>query len=77
MLTAPSCPIQTNELRSYGSKLIGKRSSECPEHSPKLDAQLPHNNQCCPGVAEGVLGSLREYIYQLFGVLLLVSVHNR
>ena len=26
---------------------------------------------------ESVLGSLREYIYQLFGVLSLVSVHKR
>ena len=41
-------PIHTNELRSYGSKLVVKTSPECPEHSPKLDAQLPRNNFCCP-----------------------------
>ena len=41
--------IHTIELRSYGSKLIGKRSPECPEHSPKLGAQLPCNNFCRPG----------------------------
>ena len=25
--------IHTNELRSYGSKLVGRRSPECPEHT--------------------------------------------
>ena len=67
----------SNKLRSYGSKLVGKTSPKCPEHCPKLDAQLPRNNLCCPGVAEGVLGSLREYIYDLFGVVSLVSGQNR
>ena len=40
------CVIHTNKLRSYGSKLVGKTSPECPEHSPKLGAQLPRNNFC-------------------------------
>ena len=43
------CCIHRNELRSYGSKLIGKRSPECPEHSPNLGAQLPRNKFCYPG----------------------------
>ena len=32
--------IQTNKIRSYGSKLIGKTSPECPEHCPTQLAQL-------------------------------------
>ena len=65
--------IQTNELRSYGSKRVRKTSPECP----KLDAELPRNNLCLPGVAESLLVSLREYIYQLFDVRSQASVHNR
>ena len=61
-------------LRSFGSKLVGKASPECPEHSPKIGAQLPRNNFCCSGE---MLWSLREYSYQLFGVLSQVYVHNR
>ena len=44
-----------------------------PEHSPKLGAQWPRNNFYCPGE---YAWSLREYSYQLFGVLSLASVHN-
>ena len=44
--------IQTNELRSCGSKLVEKTSSECPEHCPKLSAPLPRNILFRPGVAE-------------------------
>ena len=70
--------IPTNKLRFYGTKLIEKMSPELPEHFPKLGALLPRNNLCCTCVAaESVLGSLREYIYQLFCVLSLVSVCNR
>ena len=65
--------INTNELRSYGSKLIGKTSPECPEHSPKLGAHCPVTISVA---LESMLGSLREYSYQLFGVLSLVSVHT-
>ena len=43
------CSIHTNKLRSYGSKLVGKRWPKCREHSPKLGAQLPRNNFCRPG----------------------------
>ena len=46
---AKGCCIHRNKLRSYGSKLVGKTSPECPEHNPKLGAQLPCNNFCCPG----------------------------
>ena len=63
------CQIQTNKLKSYGSKLIGKTSPGCPEHCPKLDALLPRNNLCCPGVADSVAGSVREFTYQLVSVL--------
>ena len=42
---------------SYGSKLVGKTSPECPEHSPKLGAQLPVTISVA---LESVLGSLRE-----------------
>ena len=52
--------IHRNELRSYGSKLVGKTSPECPEHSPKLGAQLPRNNFCRPG----------EYAWESEGVQL-------
>ena len=69
--------IQTNELRSYGSKLVEKTSYVCPEQCPKLDVQLPRNNLCCAGGAESVAWSVREYSYQLVSVLSLVSVHNR
>ena len=34
--------IKTNELRSYGSKLIEKNDLICPEQCPNLSAQLPH-----------------------------------
>ena len=50
-------------------KLIGKTSPGCPERCPKLDAQLPRNNLCCPGVADSVAGSVREFTYQLVSVL--------
>ena len=53
--------IQTNELRSCGSKLVEKTSSKCPEHCPKLSAPLPHNILFLPSVAESVAGRLREY----------------
>ena len=69
--------IQTNILKLYGSKLVGKTFLECPEQCPRLDAQLPRYNLCPPGGAESVLGSMREYIYHLFGVLSLVFLHNR
>ena len=68
--------IHRNKLRSYGSKLVGKTSPKCPEHYPKLGAQLPRNNFCHSGVTESVLGSLSKYIHQLFGVLSPASVHN-
>ena len=54
--------------------MVGKGLPECPEHSPKLGAQLPITIYAA---LEIVLGSLREYSYQLFDVLSLVSVHNR
>ena len=66
--------IHTNKLRSYGSKLVGKMSPECPEHSPKLGAQLRRINFCRPG--ECAWESERVQIL-MFGVLSLVSVHNR
>ena len=57
-------PIHTNKLRSYGSKLVGKTSPECPEHSPKLGAQLPRNSFCHPGeyawASEGVQLSVED-----------------
>ena len=68
--------IQINDPRSYGSKIIEKMSPGCPEHCPKLDAQLLRNNLYSPGGAESVAGSLREYRYQLVSVLSLVSVNN-
>ena len=41
--------IQTNKLRSYGSKFIEKKTFYgCPDHCPKWNAQLPHTNFCCP-----------------------------
>ena len=52
--------IHTNKLRSFGSKLVGKTSRECPEHSSKLCAQLPRHNFCCPG----------EYTWESEGVQL-------
>ena len=66
--------IQTNKLRSYGSKLVEKTSPGCPEHCPKLDGPLPCNNICCPGVADSVAGSVREYSYQLVSVLSPVKI---
>ena len=65
--------IHTNKLRSYGSKLVGKTSPECPEHCPKLGAQLPRDNFC--RLVEYSWESERVQIL-LFGVLSLVSVHN-
>ena len=52
--------IHTNKLRSFGSKLVGITSPECPEHSQKLGSQLPRNNCCCP----------REYAWESEGVQL-------
>ena len=46
--------IYTNKHRSIGSKLIEKTFHGCPDHWPKLNAQLLSNNLCHPVVWERV-----------------------
>ena len=68
--------IQMNLYSMDLSSQKKKTSHGCPEHCPKLDAHLPCNMLCCPGVAENVSGSVREYSYQLVSVLSPFSVPN-
>ena len=64
----PSLTLHTSK------KSHDKKDHDCvtdADHCPKLDAQLPCNNLCCPGVAEC------GWECQGDSVLSLVSVHNQ
>ena len=67
-------PFKQTNLDPMDLSLEKKTSHGCPEHCPKLYAQLPCNNPCGPGGADSVAGSVREHSYLLVSVLSLVSV---
>ena len=57
--------VQTNELKSYGFKLVEKMFYWCLYHCPKFNAKLPHFNLSRPDMAESVARSVKEYSFQL------------